>query len=144
MARECPNRQKKKEKVLAVTCDDSDSEREPNNDKSDSDDDNFIAFTASICSHDSDNKVADDEIENESQCGNSEEISNLQDAYDRLYQVSTNWAGENYKLKKKLDLLIKDKEKLNGELNSAVEKIHSCEKALENLSSEYKILMGIN
>ena len=93
MARECPNRQKKKKKVLAATWDDSDSEKEPNNDESKSDDDNFIAFTSSICSHDSDNKVVDDEIENESQCENSEEISNLQDAYDRLYQVSTNWAG---------------------------------------------------
>ena len=64
---------------------------------SDSDDDNFIAFTASICSHDSDNKAVVDEIENESQYGNSEGISNLQEAYDQLYQVSTKWAGKNYK-----------------------------------------------
>ena len=66
MARECPNRQKKKEKVLAATWDDSDSEKKPNCDESDSDDENFIAFTASLCSHDSYDKAADEKIENES------------------------------------------------------------------------------
>ena len=76
-AHECSNRQKKKENVLAAIWDDSDSKKEPNCDESDSDDENFIAFIISLCSHYSYDKVADEEIENESQCVNSKGISNL-------------------------------------------------------------------
>ena len=116
----CSNRQKKKEKVLATTWDDSDSEKEPNCDESDSEDENFINFTASLYSHDCYDKAADKKVESESQGANSERISNLQEAYDQLYQESTKWAGENYKQTKKLNLLINEKEKLFVELNAVL------------------------
>ena len=40
-----------------------------------------------------------------------DECENLQDAYDRLYQLSEELTKNNYKLNKKMNLLVKEKVK---------------------------------
>ena len=80
-----------------------------------------------------------------------DECENLQDAYDRLYQLSEELTKNNYKLNKKMNLLVKEKVKTDSfivdtqdQINVLTEKLADCEKENKNLGCEYKILMGIN
>ena len=80
-----------------------------------------------------------------------DECENLQDAYDRLYQLSEELTKNNYKLNKKMNLLVKEKVKTDSFIaethdhkNVLTEKLAYCEKENKNLGCEYKILMGIN
>ena len=112
--------------------------------KYDGDCDDFHAFTTSLCSHESNDKSDNDVDERVIHDSDNEEINDLQEAYDKLYQVCTKWAGENFKLTKRVNLLVEEKEKLGRDLSEAIEKSHVIEKVKDDLSNEYKTLMGIN
>ena len=80
-----------------------------------------------------------------------DECENLQDAYDRLYQLSEELTKNNYKLNKKMSMLVKEKSKIDkvitethGQIDVLAEKLVVCEKEKENHASEFKTLMGIN
>ena len=80
-----------------------------------------------------------------------DECDNLQDAYDRLYQLSEELTKNNYKLNKKVNMFVKEKSKAEKSLldahvqiDSLAEKLTVTEKEKENLSSEFKTLLGKN
>ena len=87
-----------------------------------------------------------------------DDCDNLQDAYDKLYQLSEELVKNNYKLNKKVSLLIKEKSKVDKALVEAhdrinqlkthnddlSEKLAMVEKEKENLSNEFKTLIGKN
>ena len=79
------------------------------------------------------------------------ECDNLQDAYDKLYQLSEELTKNNYKLNKKMNMLVKEKSKTDKviiethyQINVLTGKLAVCEKEKENLAGEFKTLMGIN
>ena len=64
-----------------------------------------------------------------------DECENLQDAYDRLYQLSEELTKNNYKLNKKMNLLVKEKVKndsfiveTHDQINVLTEKLTNCER----------------
>ena len=80
-----------------------------------------------------------------------DECENLQDAYERLYQLSEELTKNNYKLNKKMNLLVKEKFKTDSVITETrdhiemlTKKLDICEKEKENLTGEFKTLMGIN
>jgi len=80
-----------------------------------------------------------------------DECDNLQDAYDKLYQLSEDLTKNNYKLNRKVNVLVKEKFKIekglikaNEQINGLSEKLAVTEKERENLSSQFKTLLGKN
>ena len=73
-----------------------------------------------------------------------DECENLQDAYDRLYQLSEELTKNNCKLNKKMNLLVKEKVKTDSfiakthdQINVLTDKLAVCEKENKNLACEY-------
>ena len=75
----------------------------------DGDCNDFHVFTISLCSHESNDKSDNDVDERVIHDSDNEEINDLQETYDKLYQVCTKWAGENFKLTKRVNLLVEEK-----------------------------------
>ena len=80
-----------------------------------------------------------------------DECDNLQNAYDKLYQFSEELTKNNYKLNKKMNLLVKKISKTDNvmveireQIDGLTKKLAICEKEKENLKGEFKTLMGIN
>ena len=100
---------------------------------------------------------SDDELDLDIAIDN-DECDNLQDAYDRLYQLSEELAKSNFKLHKKVSLLTKEKSKFEEDLFEArsqinqlkthndnlSEKLAIAEKEKDDVSNEFKTLLGKN